>query len=133
MHFSLFYKFRTSKDLEILGQSRYMSHILKGLSKRKKHIPHIALFVENREHKRCSITKFWVFWGGGDFWRVTHSRHLWPSLVLAPGVEWRLQVRSQLYILSLYKITQITGRHCYTLGGRSCDNTNISIVIRHIV
>ena len=45
---SLFYKFRTSKDLEILRQSSYMSHILKGLSKRNTHIPHIALFDEDK-------------------------------------------------------------------------------------
>ena len=38
-----FYKFRTTKDLEILRQSSYMSHILKGLSKRNTHIPHIVL------------------------------------------------------------------------------------------
>ena len=42
-----FYKFRTSKDLEILRQSSYMSHILKGLSKRNTHIPHIVLFDED--------------------------------------------------------------------------------------
>ena len=42
-----FYKFRTSKDLEILRQSSYMSHILKGLSKRNMHIPHIVLFDED--------------------------------------------------------------------------------------
>ena len=45
--FALFYKFRTSKDLEILRQSSYMSHILKGLSKRNTHIPHIVLFDED--------------------------------------------------------------------------------------
>ena len=42
-----FYKFRTLKDLEILRQSSYMSHILKGLSKRNTHIPHIVLFDED--------------------------------------------------------------------------------------
>ena len=46
--FSLFYKFRTSNDLEILKQSCYMSHIPKGLSKRNTHIPHIALFDEEK-------------------------------------------------------------------------------------
>ena len=45
--FALFYKFRTSKDLEILRQSSYMSHILIGLSKRNTHIPHIVLFDED--------------------------------------------------------------------------------------
>ena len=45
--FCLFYKFKTSKDLEILRQSSYMSHILKGLSKRNMHIPHIVLFDED--------------------------------------------------------------------------------------
>ena len=59
--FSLFLKFRTSKDLEILGQSSYMSHILKGLSKRTTHIPHIALFDHDKWHKRCSN----AFLGGG--------------------------------------------------------------------
>ena len=52
--FSLFYKFRTSKDLEIFRQSSYMSHILKGLSKRNAHIPHnniMALFNEDKWHK----------------------------------------------------------------------------------
>ena len=49
--FTLFYNFRTSKDLEILRQSIYMSHILKGLSKRKTHIPHIVLFDEEKWQK----------------------------------------------------------------------------------
>ena len=43
-----FYNFRTSKDLEILRQSSYMSHILKGLSKRNMHIPHIVLYDEEQ-------------------------------------------------------------------------------------
>ena len=60
-----FYKFRTTKDLEILGQSSYMSHILKGLSKRNTHIPHIALFDEDKWHKMCSNAYFWVFRCGG--------------------------------------------------------------------
>ena len=51
--FPLFYKFRTSKDTEILRQSSYMSHILKELSKGNTHIPHIALFDEDK----C------LFWG----------------------------------------------------------------------
>ena len=46
-----FYKFKTSKDLEILRQSSYMSHILKGLSKRNTHIPHIVLFDEDKWRK----------------------------------------------------------------------------------
>ena len=69
--FPLFYKFRTPKDLEILRQSSYMSHILKGLSKRNTHIPHIALFDEDKWHKSCSNAYFGVFRGGGHFWRVT--------------------------------------------------------------
>ena len=69
--FSLFYKFRTSKDLEILWQSSYMSHILKGLSKRNTHIPYIAPFDEDKWHKRCSNAYFGDFRGGGHFWRVT--------------------------------------------------------------
>ena len=48
VRFTLFYKFKTSKDLEILRQSSYMSHILKGLSKRNTHIPHIVLFDEDK-------------------------------------------------------------------------------------
>ena len=51
VRFTLFYKFKTSKDLEILRQSSYMSHILKGLSKRNKHIPHIVLFDEDKWQK----------------------------------------------------------------------------------
>ena len=34
VHFPLFYKFRTSKHLEILRQSIYMLHIMKVLNKR---------------------------------------------------------------------------------------------------
>ena len=55
VRFTLFYKFRTSKDLEILRQSSYMSHILKGLSKRNKHIPHIVLFDEDRWQKKSVL------------------------------------------------------------------------------
>ena len=67
--FFFFLKFRTSKDSkEILRQ--YMSHILKGLSKRNTYIPHIALFEEDKWHKRFSYFVF--FRGGGHFWRVTH-------------------------------------------------------------
>ena len=74
--FPLFYKFRTSKDSEILRQSSYMSHILKELSKRNTHIPNIALFDEDKWHKKCSNAYFGVFRGGGHFWRVTqiHSK-----------------------------------------------------------
>ena len=72
VRFSLFYKFRTSKDLEILRQSSYLSHILKGLSKRNTHIPHIALFDEDKWHEICSNAYFGGFRGGGHFWRVTH-------------------------------------------------------------
>ena len=67
-----FYNFRTSKDLEILRQSTYMSHILKGLSKRNMHIPHIVLYDEEKWQKMCSNAYFGVFTGGGHFWRVTH-------------------------------------------------------------
>ena len=66
-----FYNFRTSKDLEILRQSSYMSHILKGLSKRNTHIPHIVLYDEEKWQKMCSNAYFGVFRGGGHFWRVT--------------------------------------------------------------
>ena len=48
VHFTLFFNFRTSKDLEILRQSSHMSHILKGLSKRNTHIPHIVLYDEDK-------------------------------------------------------------------------------------
>ena len=70
-HLTLFYKFRTSKDLKILRQSSYVSHILKGLSKRNKHIPHIVPFDEDRWQKKCSNAYFGGFKGGGHFWRVT--------------------------------------------------------------
>ena len=50
-----------------------MSHILKGLSKRNTHIPHIALFDEDTWHKRCSNAYFRGFRGGGHFWRVTQQ------------------------------------------------------------
>ena len=69
--FSLFYKFRTPKVLEILRQSSYMSHILKGLDERNTHIPHIALFDEDKWHKSYSNANVWGFRGGGLFWRVT--------------------------------------------------------------
>ena len=71
VRFTLFYNFRTSKDLEILRQSSYMSHILKGLSKRNTHIPHIVLFDEEKWQKMCSNAYFGGFTGGGHFWRVT--------------------------------------------------------------
>ena len=74
--FTLFYKFRTSKDLEILRQSSYMSHILKGLSKRNTHIPHIVLFDKDKWQTKCSNAYFGVFRGGGHFWRVTQIYHL---------------------------------------------------------
>ena len=50
-----------------------MSHILKELSKRNTHIPHIALFDEDKWHKRCSNAYFGVVRGGGHFWRVTQE------------------------------------------------------------
>ena len=55
VRFTLFYKLKTSKDLEILRQSSYMSHILKGLSKRNTHIPHIVLFDEDKMAKNCVL------------------------------------------------------------------------------
>ena len=85
-----FYKFRTSKDLEILGQSSYMSHILKGLSKRKTRIPqcHITLFDEDKWHKRCSNAYFVGCRGGGHFWRVTQTSSIGNHLdvIDAPNV-----------------------------------------------
>ena len=48
-----------------------MSHILKGLSQRNTHIPHIVLFDEEKWQKMCSNAYFGVFPGGGHFWRVT--------------------------------------------------------------
>ena len=94
--FSLFYKFRMSK--EILRQSSYMSHILKGLSKRNMHIPHIALFDEDKWHKRCSNAYFWVFRGGGHFWRVTQAsiiinKSVFSLLALA---FWLTQTESEM-------------------------------------
>ena len=59
--FTLFYKFRTSKDLEILRQSSYMLHILKGLRKRNTHIPHTVLFDEDRWQKKRSNAYFGGF------------------------------------------------------------------------
>ena len=49
-----------------------MSHILKGLSKRNMHIPHIVLDDEDKWQKMCSNAYFGGFTGGGHFWRVTH-------------------------------------------------------------
>ena len=71
VRFTLFYKFRTSKDLETLRQSNYMSHILKRLSKRNTHIPHIVLFDEDKWQKN---DYFGFFRGGGHFLRVTRSK-----------------------------------------------------------
>ena len=71
VRFTLFYNFRNSKDSEILRQSSYMSHILKGLSKRNTHIPHIVLFDEEKWQKMYSNACFGFFPGGGHFWRVT--------------------------------------------------------------
>ena len=68
-----FYNFRTSKDLEILRQSSYMSHILKRLSKRNMHIPHIVLYDEEKWQNMFSYACFGGFTGGGHFWRVTHN------------------------------------------------------------
>ena len=62
-----FYNFRTSKDLEIFRQSSYMSHILKGLSKRNAHIPHIVLYDEEKWQKMCSNAYFGFFYGWRTF------------------------------------------------------------------
>ena len=62
-----FYNFRTSKDLEILRHSSYMSHILKGLSKRNTHIPHIILYDEEKWQKMCSNAYFGFFYGWRTF------------------------------------------------------------------
>ena len=48
-----------------------MTHILKELSKRNMHIPYIALFNEDKWHKRSPKDDFGAFRGGGHFWRVT--------------------------------------------------------------
>ena len=72
VQFTLFYKFKTSKDLkEILRQSSYMSHILKGLIRgtRKYHILYYLMKINGK--KMCSNAYFVVFRGGGHFWRVT--------------------------------------------------------------
>ena len=71
VRFALFYKFMTSKDLEILRQSSYMSHILKGLSKRTRtyHILYYMMKINGK--KMCSNAYFGGFRGGGHFWRVT--------------------------------------------------------------
>ena len=63
--FTLFYKFRTSKDLEILRQFSYMSHILKGLSKRNTHIPHIVLLMKING-KKCVLMLILGFSGVED-------------------------------------------------------------------
>ena len=81
VRFTLFYNFSTSKDLEILRQSSYMSHILKGLSSRNTHIPHIVLYDEEKWQKMCSNAYFGVYTGGGHFWRVTCDidSQMWPT------------------------------------------------------
>ena len=61
MRFPLFYKFRTSKDLEILRQSIYMLHILKVLNKRNMYITHIAPFDEDKLPKRVFYSLFLGF------------------------------------------------------------------------
>ena len=85
-HFTLFFNFRTSKDLEILRQSSYMSHILKGLSKRDTHIPHIVLYDEDK--KVCSNANFGVFTAGGHFWRVTRNIQMWFLLSFSKAFLW---------------------------------------------
>ena len=67
VHFTLFFNFRTSKDLEILRQSSYMSHILKGLSKRNTHIPHIVLYDEDKWQTNVFLCLFWGFYGWRTF------------------------------------------------------------------
>ena len=60
-----FYNFRTSKDLEILRQSSYMSHILKGLSKRKTHIP-VLYYMMKKNRKKCVLMLILGFLGVED-------------------------------------------------------------------
>ena len=50
-----------------------MTHILKELSKRNMHIPHIALSNEDKWHKTSPKDDFGAFRGGGHFWRVTQE------------------------------------------------------------
>ena len=71
VHFPLFYKFRTSKHIEILRQSIYMLHILKVLKRGtcRYHILHHLMKINCP--KGCSNAYFWGFRGGGHFWRVT--------------------------------------------------------------
>ena len=64
LHVLHLYTFKTSKDL--LRQSSYMSHILKGLSKRNTHIPHIVLFDEDKWQKKCVLMLILGFLGVGD-------------------------------------------------------------------
>ena len=75
VHCPLFYKFRTSKDLEMLRLPRYMTHYSEG-AKRNTHIPHIAFFNEEKWHKMSPKDDFGPFRGGGHFWRVTPKSHL---------------------------------------------------------
>ena len=56
-----------------------MSHILKGLSKRNTHIPHIVLYDEEKWQKMCSNAYFGGFTGGGHFWRVTHIGYIFAT------------------------------------------------------
>ena len=44
-----------------------MSHILKGLSKRNTHIPHIVLFDEDKWQKTVFLCLFWGFQGWRTF------------------------------------------------------------------
>ena len=78
--FTLFYKFKTSKDLEILRQSSYMSHILKGLSKRNTHIPHIVLFDEDKWQKTVFLCLFWGFQGWRTFLESDPKVHSWINV-----------------------------------------------------
>ena len=68
----------------LLRQSSYMSHILKELSKRNTHIPHIALYDEDKWQKVCSNAYFGFFTGGGHFWRVTRHSYLVRGLGKEP-------------------------------------------------
>ena len=65
VYFTLFYKFRTSKDLEILRQSSYMSRILKGLSKRNTQIQ-ILYYLMKMNGKKCVLMLILFFLGVED-------------------------------------------------------------------
>ena len=65
-----------------------MSHILKGLSKRITHIPHVVLYDEDKWQKVCSNAYFGVFMAGGHFWRVTLLGPGEPGLLFEKECWW---------------------------------------------